>query len=100
MPTLLIRVGAAILLAATAVVASAVPGVDPAAAPHPPAVAAASDDPVHAAAGFGLPEGFLVELFAAEPDVANPVAFSVDAGNCLRLRNLPPEPRRHRQPRP
>ncbi|MBU6221600.1 MAG: PQQ-dependent sugar dehydrogenase [Planctomycetes bacterium] len=79
MPTLLIRVGAAILLAATAVVASAVPGVDPAAAPHPPAVAAASDDPVHAAAGFGLPEGFLVELFAAEPDVANPVAFSVDA---------------------
>jgi quinoprotein glucose dehydrogenase len=41
-----------------------------------------SDDglpsPDQAAAGFGMPEDFRVELFAAEPDLANPVAFTVD----------------------
>ena len=78
MASLRTRLCAAVLLAAPAVIASAVPGVDPAAAPAPPAVAARSDDPLHAAAAFGLPDGFIVELFAAEPDVANPVAFSVD----------------------
>lgn len=30
------------------------------------------------AAAFGMPEGFVVDLFAAEPDVVNPVAFSID----------------------
>jgi quinoprotein glucose dehydrogenase len=75
---LLVRLAAATLLTADAAVALAVPGIDPAAAPAPPTVAPASDEPRQAAATFGLPDGFVVALFAAEPDVANPVAFSVD----------------------
>ena len=56
--------------------AAAVPGSGASTAPG----AAAGDavDPRADAAAFGMPEGFLVELFAAEPDVSNPVAFSVD----------------------
>jgi quinoprotein glucose dehydrogenase len=46
--------------------------------PREPTIAAASDEPAKAAAGFGLPAGFAVECFAAEPDLANPVAFSID----------------------
>jgi quinoprotein glucose dehydrogenase len=34
--------------------------------------------PAQAAAGFGMPDDFRVELFAAEPDLANPVAFTID----------------------
>jgi quinoprotein glucose dehydrogenase len=30
------------------------------------------------AAAFGMPAGITVKLFAAEPDVANPVAFAID----------------------
>jgi quinoprotein glucose dehydrogenase len=56
----------------------AVPSSDAAPPAEAPAVSAASDEPLKAAAGFGLPEGFAVELFAAEPEVANPVAFSID----------------------
>jgi quinoprotein glucose dehydrogenase len=52
--------------------------IDPPPPPREPAIAAASDEPAKAAAGFGLPEGFAVECFAAEPDLANPVAFSID----------------------
>lgn len=78
MHALLVRLGVATLLTAEAVVAVAVPGLDPAAAPAPPTVAPASDEPRQAATTFGLPDGFVVELFAAEPDIANPVAFSVD----------------------
>ena len=59
------------------------PAAEPAAAgdvppPAEPHVAAASDEPRLAAAGLGLPAGFAAELFAAEPLVANPVAFSID----------------------
>ena len=43
-----------------------------------PAAATEPDAPARTAAGFGMPEGFTVSLFAAEPDVRNPVAFSVD----------------------
>ena len=32
---------------------------------------------------FILPEGFKVELFAAEPHLANPVAFDIDHQNCF-----------------
>ena len=35
-------------------------------------------DPLAAAAGFRLPEGFRAEVFAAEPDVQNPVAMTWD----------------------
>ena len=66
------------LLLASASPARGVPGVDAAATPEPPTIAAASGEPAQARATFGMPEGFVVELFAAEPDVANPVAFSVD----------------------
>jgi quinoprotein glucose dehydrogenase len=64
--------------AACASVALAIPGIDETQSPSPPTIAAKSDEPMKAAAGFGMPEGFVVELFAAEPDLANPVAFSVD----------------------
>jgi quinoprotein glucose dehydrogenase len=52
--------------------------IDPPPPPREPSIAAASDEPAKAAAGFGLPAGFAVECFAAEPDLANPVAFSID----------------------
>ena len=58
--------------------ALAVPGGHPVPAPRKPAVAERSEDAPRAAAAFGLPAGFAAKLFAAEPDVANPVAFSVD----------------------
>jgi quinoprotein glucose dehydrogenase len=47
-------------------------------APKPPVVAARSDEPMKASAAFGMPAGMTVKLFAAEPDVANPVAFAID----------------------
>lgn len=57
-------------------------GRSPASIPRPaaqsPSIAAPSDEPAKSATTFGMPEGFVVELFAAEPDVANPVAFSID----------------------
>lgn len=64
--------------AALARVAFAVPGIEETPSPVPAAIQPKSDEPMKAAAGFGMPEGFVVELFAAEPDVANPVAFSID----------------------
>lgn len=55
-------------------VALAVPGIDPDTRPR-----AADTAPDEApAAAFGMPEGLAVSLFAAEPNVQNPVAFSVD----------------------
>ena len=66
-------------LAVAASTAFAAPDrIDPPPPPREPVVAAASDEPAKAAAGFGLPAGFAVECFAAEPDVANAIAFSID----------------------
>ena len=65
----------ALLAGATAF---AVPGGHPIPSPKKPTVAEKSDEPATAAAAFGMREGFEARLFAAEPDVANPVAFSVD----------------------
>jgi quinoprotein glucose dehydrogenase len=59
-------------------VAVAVPGIDETPPAEPAVVRPKSDEPMKAAAGFGMPEGFVVELFASEPDVANPLAFSID----------------------
>ena len=56
----------------------AVPGIEPPPPPAEPRIAAASDEPRTAAAAIGLPAGFTARLFAAEPLVANPVAFSID----------------------
>ena len=44
----------------------------------PPLVAEASDEARQSAAGFELAEGFEVSLWAAEPQVANPVCLSID----------------------
>lgn len=44
----------------------------------PPKVAEASDEGEKAMRRFILPEGFKVELIAAEPHLANPVAFDID----------------------
>ncbi len=46
-----------------------------------PKVAAASDEAERAMKRFRLPKGFKVELFAAEPLLANPVAFAIDERN-------------------
>ncbi|MEC7501608.1 MAG: hypothetical protein VX970_07755, partial [Planctomycetota bacterium] len=43
-----------------------------------PVIEAASDQGEKAMAGFSLPEPFQVQLFAAEPMLANPVALSID----------------------
>src|SRR3954468_19998573 len=43
-----------------------------------PKVAPASDEGERAMKRFRIPKGFKVELFAAEPMLANPVAFSID----------------------
>ena len=47
----------------------------------PPKVAEASNEGELAMKGFILPEGFKVELIAAEPHLANPVAFDIDHQN-------------------
>ncbi len=46
--------------------------------PLQPDVAQASEEAVGAMAGIRIPAGWQIELFAAEPDVANIVAFDVD----------------------
>jgi len=43
-----------------------------------PKIAPASSEAEEALGSFRMPEGWTVNLFAAEPDVANPVAFFVD----------------------
>lgn len=61
--------------------ADAKPAADKAAdapAAYEPPIASASDEAETAIAGFQVPDGFRVELFAAEPMVANPVAFHID----------------------
>ncbi len=47
-------------------------------APLEPTVAEASDEAAEAMAGIRIPEGWKIELFAAEPNVANIVAFDID----------------------
>lgn len=46
--------------------------------PEVPQLAPASDEGEKAIAGFKVPEGFEMTLFAAEPMMANPVAFCLD----------------------
>lgn len=46
--------------------------------PYNPYVAPASDEAQSAIKRFRVPKGFKVELFAAEPLLANPVAFHID----------------------
>lgn len=53
--------------------------------PEEPSVAPASSEGEDAIQGFTLPEGFTMSLFAAEPMVANPVAFCFDEKGRLFL---------------
>jgi len=46
--------------------------------PEVPQIAPASDEAENAIGGFKIPEGFKMSVFAAEPAVANPVAFCLD----------------------
>src|SRR5215213_1097789 len=46
--------------------------------PYNPYVAPASDEAQNAIKRFRVPKGFKVDLFAAEPLLANPVAFHID----------------------
>src|SRR6266852_1134772 len=51
--------------------------------PFQPKIAAASDEPRQAMARISVPAGLKIELFAAEPLLANPVAFCFDEqGRC------------------
>src|SRR5262245_29215612 len=52
--------------------------VDPDRAPYEPKVAPASNEPEKARTGFSVPAGLKLDLYAAEPLLANPVAFCFD----------------------
>src|SRR5262245_46864702 len=58
-------------------VALAVPG-DPPPPPDKPLIAEASDEGKQALAGIRVPAGLQGDLWAAEPMLANPVAFCLD----------------------
>ncbi|HIG11940.1 MAG: PVC-type heme-binding CxxCH protein [bacterium] len=69
-----------LLTSALACSVAAIPQTDAAAsqeteATYQPQVVEASEEGREAMARFSVPEGFVVELFAAEPLLANPVAF-------------------------
>jgi quinoprotein glucose dehydrogenase len=59
-------------------VARAVPGDAAPPPPEAPQIAAASDEGEQALKGFKIPQGLKGQLWAAEPDLANPVAFWID----------------------
>ena len=46
--------------------------------PLPPEIAQASQEPLDAMAGIRIPQGWSISLWAAEPDIANVVAFDID----------------------
>jgi quinoprotein glucose dehydrogenase len=58
--------------------ALAVPGNSPPQPPEEPKIAEASNEGQQALAGFRVPRGLKPELWAAEPLLANPVAFCID----------------------
>src|SRR5467141_3623068 len=64
-----------VLLVAVLTPAAEIIPSGPNTAPH---VAPASDEGERAIKRFRVPKGFKVELFAAEPLLANPVCFSID----------------------
>jgi len=67
-----------LLWALASAIAPAVAEKQSPAAPEEPQIAAASDEAEKAIKSFRVPQDLEVRLFAAEPDVANPVAFYVD----------------------
>ena len=69
------------LLALSASLAHAAEPAAPKKKPYTPFVAPASDEAEEALAQFTIPPGFKIELFAAEPQMANVAAFTVDEQN-------------------
>lgn len=71
---------ASLLFLVFALIASPVLCADDFKQPDPlePDVAEASDEAAEAMSGIRIPSGWKIELFAAEPDVANVVAFDID----------------------
>jgi quinoprotein glucose dehydrogenase len=69
---------AAVLLGAVGAALFAVAADDK---PYAPTIAPASDEWMQAQKRIQVPEGFKVDLFAAEPLLANPVCFAVDEKN-------------------
>ena len=49
--------------------------------PYSPTISKESDEAQKALGGFKVPKGFNLGLFAAEPHLANPVAFTIDNKN-------------------
>ena len=49
--------------------------------PYAPTISKESDEAQKALSGFKVPKGFNLGLFAAEPHLANPVAFTIDNKN-------------------
>ncbi len=72
---------AAVLLGATGAALFAVAPPASADKPYNPKIAPASDEWMQAQKRIQIPDGFKVDLFAAEPMVANPVCFAVDEKN-------------------
>ena len=54
------------------------PAADP---PYQPKIAPASDGPAKSMKKIRVPKGLDISLFAAEPHLANPVAFCIDEKN-------------------
>jgi quinoprotein glucose dehydrogenase len=75
----LARLALIILLAVAGRAALAVPGETTPPPPETPQIAAASDEGEQALKSFKVPPGLAGSLWAAEPDLANPVAFWIDA---------------------
>ena len=67
------------LLVALSLQLLSLPSASAAETSYTPPIAAASPDAARALEGFRVPEGMTAELAAAEPRVANPVAFTVRA---------------------
>ncbi len=69
------RISFAIALVASLLVSFSLAQEKPA---YNPAIAPASNEGERALEGFQLPEGMVGSLYAAEPMLANPVAFAID----------------------
>jgi quinoprotein glucose dehydrogenase len=77
-PSVLISRLAALLIAGVSVVSAQTLELQPAERLPTPVIDAASDDATLALKRFSLPAGFEAKLWAAEPMLANPVAFDFD----------------------
>jgi quinoprotein glucose dehydrogenase len=74
----LVRLALATSLTLTPALAVPPPTKEPGQAPSTPKIAPASDEGERAMQGFKIPEGLKIDLWAAEPMLANPVAFTID----------------------